>query len=341
MVNVFESLLASENLVDVTIAVEGRFLKAHKIVLSACSPYFQSMFLKEAPIKGGGGTSYPVLIFHDMKFAHLKTLLDFMYRGEISIDEKDLGEVLKVAEALSIRGLSSFESDDEEDGSNNNQNANKGDANSSSNNVNANGNQSSQNQSSSSTQQSSSSLGSEQNDSTNHNNSATAPNPIQSTSNNNNNANQSKKQQQNSNHHHSKSNGTKSTASSKSNFDNSSARVRRDSPSPSRSSSVHHSNNVTAIAQQLDKAVVESKIFEKKARQQQQQQQQQETGRKRSLSPPVKKKRGRHPKVKPTVEVGAHLVTSTSQAVAVTPSVVPPIIVKAPSSTSAATTRKS
>lgn len=37
-----------------------------------------------------------------------------MYRGEISIDEKDLSEILKVAEALSIRGLSSFESDDED-----------------------------------------------------------------------------------------------------------------------------------------------------------------------------------------------------------------------------------
>lgn len=131
MVNVFESLLTAENLVDVTIAVEGKFLKAHKIVLSACSPYFQvsqelviylilgmlilkviqfqTMFVNHSP-----SDRYPILLFHDIKFAHLKTLLDFMYRGEISIDEKDLGDVLKVAEALSIRGLSSFESDDEE-----------------------------------------------------------------------------------------------------------------------------------------------------------------------------------------------------------------------------------
>lgn len=109
MVNVFESLLQSENLVDVTIAVEGKFLKAHKIVLSACSPYFESMFVTQTPAE-----KHPILIFHDMKFAHLKTLLDFMYRGEISIDERDLSDVLKVAEALSIRGLSSFESDDED-----------------------------------------------------------------------------------------------------------------------------------------------------------------------------------------------------------------------------------
>lgn len=138
MVNVFESLFQSENLVDVTIAVEGKFLKAHKIVLSACSPYFQAMFVNHTPSE-----KYPILVFHDMKFAHLKTLLDFMYRGEISIDEKDLGEVLKVAEALSIRGLSSFESDDEESEKsepcqNQNQNQNNNNSNNNNNNNNSN-----------------------------------------------------------------------------------------------------------------------------------------------------------------------------------------------------------
>lgn len=41
IVSVFEQLLQSESFVDVTLAVEGMMLKAHKVVLSACSPYFQ------------------------------------------------------------------------------------------------------------------------------------------------------------------------------------------------------------------------------------------------------------------------------------------------------------
>lgn len=38
-----ESLLKGD-LVDVTLAAEGHLVKAHRLVLSVCSPYFQKMF---------------------------------------------------------------------------------------------------------------------------------------------------------------------------------------------------------------------------------------------------------------------------------------------------------
>ncbi|KAG8283663.1 hypothetical protein J6590_011029 [Homalodisca vitripennis] len=41
IIEVFAEQLTSESLVDVTISCEGQFIKAHKMVLSACSPYFQ------------------------------------------------------------------------------------------------------------------------------------------------------------------------------------------------------------------------------------------------------------------------------------------------------------
>lgn len=37
----FDTLLESGTLVDCTLAAEGKYLKAHKVVLSACSPYFE------------------------------------------------------------------------------------------------------------------------------------------------------------------------------------------------------------------------------------------------------------------------------------------------------------
>lgn len=40
----FQNLYDRGDLVDVTLAVEGKLLHAHKIVLAICSPYFQEMF---------------------------------------------------------------------------------------------------------------------------------------------------------------------------------------------------------------------------------------------------------------------------------------------------------
>lgn len=41
----FQSLFDRGDLVDVTLACDGKLLQAHKIVLAICSPYFQDMFV--------------------------------------------------------------------------------------------------------------------------------------------------------------------------------------------------------------------------------------------------------------------------------------------------------
>ena len=43
LVRAFENLLDQEDLVDVTLGAEGRKLSAHKLLLSACSPYFRDL----------------------------------------------------------------------------------------------------------------------------------------------------------------------------------------------------------------------------------------------------------------------------------------------------------
>jgi BTB/POZ domain len=40
-VSVFSQLLNTESLVDVTLACDGKQIQAHRVVLSACSTYFQ------------------------------------------------------------------------------------------------------------------------------------------------------------------------------------------------------------------------------------------------------------------------------------------------------------
>lgn len=77
LLSVFDQLLHDESFVDVTLAVEGQLLRAHKMVLSACSPYFQALFVNH-PDK------HPIVILKDVPYSDMKSLLDFMYRGEVS-----------------------------------------------------------------------------------------------------------------------------------------------------------------------------------------------------------------------------------------------------------------
>lgn len=51
LLSVFDQLLHDESFVDVTLAVEGQLLRAHKMVLSACSPYFQVRIKQPTPFR--------------------------------------------------------------------------------------------------------------------------------------------------------------------------------------------------------------------------------------------------------------------------------------------------
>ncbi|KAH6938822.1 hypothetical protein HPB50_013160 [Hyalomma asiaticum] len=98
MLAVFEQLLSNEALVDVTLACEGLSLKAHKMVLSACSPFFQALFV-ENPCK------HPIVIMKDMRYVDLKAIVEFMYRGEVNVSQDQLSALLKTAETLKVKGL--------------------------------------------------------------------------------------------------------------------------------------------------------------------------------------------------------------------------------------------
>ncbi|XP_058795892.1 longitudinals lacking protein, isoforms A/B/D/L isoform X15 [Phymastichus coffea] len=95
----FDTLLESGTLVDCTLAAEGKYLKAHKVVLSACSPYFEGLLSEHYD-------KHPVFILKDVKFKELKAMMDYMYRGEVNISQDQLTALLKAAESLQIKGLS-------------------------------------------------------------------------------------------------------------------------------------------------------------------------------------------------------------------------------------------
>eukprot|EP00092_Neocalanus_flemingeri_P002190 GFUD01002330.1.p1 GENE.GFUD01002330.1~~GFUD01002330.1.p1 ORF type:complete len:331 (-),score=83.47 GFUD01002330.1:381-1373(-) len=104
LVTAFESLLDEKDFIDVTLGVEGRKLPAHKMLLSACSPYFREL-LKGNPCQ------HPIIILRDIKYDDLFSLLQFMYNGEVNVAQDQLNSFLKSAESLKIRGLTDNESE--------------------------------------------------------------------------------------------------------------------------------------------------------------------------------------------------------------------------------------
>ncbi|CAG2053024.1 unnamed protein product [Timema podura] len=95
----FRHLRDEEDFVDVTLACDGCSFTAHKVVLSACSPYFRRL------LKVANPCQHPIVILRDVKEKDMESLLRFMYNGEVHIGQDQLTDFLKTAQMLQVRGL--------------------------------------------------------------------------------------------------------------------------------------------------------------------------------------------------------------------------------------------
>lgn len=92
-------LLDQSHLTDVTLSAEGRTVRAHRVVLSACSSFFSELFRTlDAPF-------HPVIVIPGATFGSIVALLTFMYSGEVNVFEEQISTLLSLAETLGIKGL--------------------------------------------------------------------------------------------------------------------------------------------------------------------------------------------------------------------------------------------
>ena len=83
---------------DVTLVCDDNVkIKAHKFILSHCSPMLKELFLKNDLTS--------VIFLDGVNHEDLELLLDFVYFGEIFVKKNDLGRVLNLAKNLEVTGI--------------------------------------------------------------------------------------------------------------------------------------------------------------------------------------------------------------------------------------------
>ena len=90
---------------DVTLVCEDdQQIEAHKIILSASSPFFKTVLKRNKH-------SHPMLYMKGFKGKDLAALVDFIYLGEANIYQEDLDTFLTLAGELQLKGLADSQND--------------------------------------------------------------------------------------------------------------------------------------------------------------------------------------------------------------------------------------
>ena len=94
----FEELRSAGELLDVTLASSDEIVKAHKVVLSAYSPFFREVLSNaEYP--------HPIIFLKGLGKEDLRSIIDYLYTGQTQIGQKSVKRFLEIATELKIKGL--------------------------------------------------------------------------------------------------------------------------------------------------------------------------------------------------------------------------------------------
>lgn len=99
------TLYRSDTFTDVTlVTTDGRFLAAHRFVLSACSSYLSAILQITTP-SSTPNPNIVIVLPPEITYKTLSILLQYMYSGEATVSNDQLNGVLKAGKILRIKGL--------------------------------------------------------------------------------------------------------------------------------------------------------------------------------------------------------------------------------------------
>jgi len=103
----FSLLRSEEEFFDVSLVSDDqKMMSAHKLVLSASSPYFKHILTNNKH-------SHPLLCLDGVSSGELQFVLDYIYHGEVQIYQEQLDRFLEVAQRLKLEGLTGNDGEQE------------------------------------------------------------------------------------------------------------------------------------------------------------------------------------------------------------------------------------
>ena len=108
-----KEMLATDYLTDVTLIFDDqRSIRAHKVILGAGSPVFKNIIANFQERES-------VIYLKGINYEHMKSVLSFVYLGEVRISVENLNDVLVIAKEFEIKGLLREENKVKEESKNN------------------------------------------------------------------------------------------------------------------------------------------------------------------------------------------------------------------------------
>lgn len=95
----FSQLRQEKVLCDITLMTEDDiFFKAHKVVLSSFSKFFKKLFTIQ-------DYQHPLIYLSNIDSSQLSSIMDYIYNGEVKIEQKCLDTFLSNSKTLKVQGL--------------------------------------------------------------------------------------------------------------------------------------------------------------------------------------------------------------------------------------------
>lgn len=99
---VFQEMRSNTEFCDVVLKVSNLTLHAHRLILAGISPFFRQEFSAK------GSEQNEILLPKDVNPDAARSILDFIYTGELTANLKNVQDLLYVARMFQVRTVYSF-----------------------------------------------------------------------------------------------------------------------------------------------------------------------------------------------------------------------------------------